>query len=331
MKELLEKLEDLIYDSHTIGIFFHTYPDWDCLGSAFALRQIILDNCSRKHVKVFGDRKGKLFFLGLSLIGTSQVVPKNHRRIGSLAIVVDTWKKDKIDKSELLRHFERVVIIDHHEPYDKTAILENDLYIKSNDVSCAELILKITDQLGWHVSEDTASLLYCGVFGDSQGFTNPNITPEVFNTAGRLMQLGAQVQKINHHLEKKDLIHEKLRAQLIFLGKLKGKIFTTVLDRDILDLYKARFNNDTRLFYLIHSINIRGADVVAIWFKYMSKLVICFHTDYKQASVLSLGYVKLRNNDRSFSFFKVFKGIERTLEEEMEMVMNCLFQNLKLP
>lgn len=328
MKELLEQLEDLIFDSHTIGIFFHTYPDWDCLGSAFSLRQIILDNFSNKHVKVFGDRKGKLFFLGLSAIGTSHDISKVHRRQGSLAIIVDTWKTNKVEKAELLKHFEKVVIIDHHEPYDKSEMLKHDLYIKSNDISCAELILKIAEESKWHINESAASLLYCGLFGDSQGFTNPNIKDETFRNAAYLIELGAEVQKINHHLEKKDLIHEKLRAQLIFLGKLKGKIFSTVLDREIIDLYKTRFNTDERLFYLVHSINIRGADIVAIWFKYMNRLVICFHADYKQASILQLGYMKLRNNDRSFSFYKVFTGEEHSLEEEMNKVLNCLFEKL---
>lgn len=315
----------LIEDAKRIGIFFHTYPDWDCLGCAFAIRQLILDNFSNKSVRVLGDRKGKLFFLGLEGISTQKALPQDFKKFGSLAIVVDTWKKEKIEYAHLLNRFEKVVIIDHHDPYDKTKILNSELYIRDTTcASCAEVVLKIAEDLNWRISDLTASFLYCGLWGDTQGFMNYNINKEVFMAAYKLAKAGANIEKINQHIEKRDLIHSKLKSQLILLGKQNKTIFYTTLDKELLDSYKKRFNTETRLFFIVHSINIRGVNVVGVWFKYLNKLAIAIHTKYKEKAVRDLGYLPLRNNGMSYSFFKPFDGSKNTLEEELEKVNSTL-------
>lgn len=326
MDSKIEELHYLIDNSKRIGIFFHTYPDWDCLGSAFALRQLIIDNYALKSVRVLGDRKGKLFFLGLEGISTQKTLPDDFRFQGSLAIIVDTWKFDKIEKSELLKRFEKVVVIDHHNPYDASKIILNTLYINnSNYISCAEVILKIAETLNWKISSLTASFLYCGLWGDSQGFLNFNLNEECLLNASKLAKLGANIEKINQHVEKKDLIYEKFRSQLIFNGKQKNKYFYTILDKEILDTYKKRFNTETRLFYVIHSINLRGANLVAIWFKYIDRLVISISTKYREKEIKEIGFIPLRNNGFSYSFYKKFDGKEKSIEEELERISSLLF------
>lgn len=322
----IRDLHYLIADAQRIGIFFHTYPDWDCLGCAFAIRQLIFDNYANKIVKVYGDRKGKLFFLGLEGITTKKDISPDFKKKNSLAIVVDTWKKEKIECSEFLNKFEKVVIIDHHNPYDTSGILESNLYIRdTNAISCAEVVLKVAEEFNWHISPLTASFLYCGLWGDSQGFMNYNINKEVFMSAHKLMKLGADVKKINQHVEKRDLIHAKFKSQLILNGKQKKKIFYSIVEREPLDTFKKRFNTELRLFFIVHSINIRGANIVGIYFKYLKKLVIAIHTKYDEKKIKEIGFSPLRNNNSAFSYQKNFEGDQNTLEEELEKVNELLF------
>lgn len=329
--EFSEELDYEIANSYRIGIFFHTYPDWDCLGSAFALRQLIFDNYDNKSVRVLGDRKRKLYFLnGLKGITTQLQLPPDFRKKGSLAIVVDTWKLEKVDYSKLLEKFEKIIVIDHHEPFDETKFIPYDLYFKdTTKISCSEIILKIAQINKWEISPDAASFLYCGLFGDSQGFTNPNVNKETFEAARDLIELGADVETINLNIEKKDLIHEKLKAHLIFKGLQKDRYFYSILDEKALEnpIYKNRFNTETRLFYIVHSINIRGADIVAIWYKYkLNKLVICIQKKYSHFNMLQKGYTSLRNNGNSYSYCKTFNGNEKKLEEELSSILkDCVY------
>lgn len=321
-----EDLHYYIANATKIGIFFHSNPDWDCLGSAFGLRQLILDSYDNKSVKVIGDRKARLWFLGKQGLETQHSLPESHHKTGSIAIVVDTWRRDRVDFQELLDKFEKIIVIDHHQPHTPQKIIENDLYIKDPEfISCAELILNIARNLEWTISSRAATFLYCGLFGDSQGFKSYRTNARVFAHANILAERGADIKLINQNIEKKDILHEFLRSQLIIRGKVKNRIFSTVLEHTLVsETFKNRFKTEQRLFYVAHSINIKGADMVAVWFKYINRLVICFHKEYNEQGMLNMGYLSLRNIDNSYSFFKTFDGSERPLEDEVALAATVL-------
>ncbi len=85
-----------------------------------------------------------------------------------------------------------LLVIDHH--------VTNPCYGTVNFVdertSTAELVLELIDYLGITIDETIATCLMTGLVTDTQGFRTSNTSASTFETAGRLVVAGADVQAI---------------------------------------------------------------------------------------------------------------------------------------
>lgn len=90
-------------------------------------------------------------------------------------------------------------------------------FVELTATSTSEIIFKIMSQLGEaYVDEDIATALLAGMISQTQSFKAPNVTPYTLNIASKLMNLGADREKIVKNLYRtKSLASLKIWGQAL--------------------------------------------------------------------------------------------------------------------
>ena len=168
-------------------IFFHKKPDGDAVGSAYALA------------------------LGLRSIGCrcaiscSDPVPNQyhdltaHIKDDDLPEGFKTIAVDCADPKRLGAYSDEKIdfCIDHHE---KNGFADALQYIEEDSSSCAQIILKLLEEIGIAVTKEIADLLFTGLVTDTACFRSMSTDAASFRTAAKLAALGADVTGIARRL-----------------------------------------------------------------------------------------------------------------------------------
>lgn len=113
-KSILKFILDKIKEYENISLFFHELPDFDALGSCFALEEFIKDNFQNKNIKIIGlDILPSVF--GSTLFKFDREKNKATKEFlkSSLGIISDTANSDRIfTKKHVL--CSETIRIDHH-------------------------------------------------------------------------------------------------------------------------------------------------------------------------------------------------------------------------
>jgi bifunctional oligoribonuclease and PAP phosphatase NrnA len=192
-----QKARKLINSSKRILVISHRKPDADTLGGAVAL---------------------KLYFDTLDKAVTLACIDKPSRDFAFLP-EIDTYV-DSFNQSE----FDLIVIVDagasyltdfhlKYPDFFKTSIpilnidhhASNDYFGKVNIVdpvapSATVVIHRMFKDYKVDITEEMATALLAGIYGDTGGFMHSNTTKEVYDIASELMQLGADVKSISKSL-----------------------------------------------------------------------------------------------------------------------------------
>jgi phosphoesterase RecJ-like protein len=89
--------------------------------------------------------------------------------------------------------------IDHHASNSKFASIN---LVDSSASSTTQILFHLLKTMGAEIDADTATLLLAGIITDTGSFQNSNTTPEAFDLAGDLIDLGARQQEIIKHIYK---------------------------------------------------------------------------------------------------------------------------------
>ena len=104
----------------------------------------------------------------------------------------------------------KIINIDHHE-----GVFDGTLYISDTSYSCtAEMIFYLLDDFGFKFDKDSAELVLSGIISDTDSF-DYGISPRVFKTVSRLIELGADYDKIKFWL-----LRNNSELQLKFWSKI---------------------------------------------------------------------------------------------------------------
>lgn len=250
-KQIIQKIEKY----NNISLFFHEIPDFDALGSCFALKLYLNDKYPNKNVEVIGldilnDSFGKELFAI-----DHKYIPNNFLK-ESLGIILDTanakrvWSNRQIYCKELIR-------IDHHPLIESFSNIE---YIDDKASSTCELVGTL--MFNWdekYVSERVALYLYAGILTDTARFLHDTTRQKTFELAAKLIS-----KKFDRNLIHKS-IYLKSYKQLQFesyIGRLikfdKNLRFGyAVIPRNAFD----KFNIDLRLSMVHVFNNIKELDV----------------------------------------------------------------------
>ena len=206
----LSQLAEKLKSQDSLALFCHIRPDGDCLGSALALC-LALKSLGKK-ATVFCDDLIPERFAFLPV--TAQVKNQLDGQYSAF-VAVDCGDLTRLGNfaNQFIEH-KNTFNIDHH--------ISNVHYAKCNYINClpsnAQNVYDIICQLKVKITSEIANLLAMGIMTDTGNFRHKNVTPETFYTAGKLVELGADINTIYYHM---------FTAQ----SKNRAKLFGTVMQK----------------------------------------------------------------------------------------------------
>lgn len=221
MEKIFKNITELIKKHDNILIMTHRHPDFDGMGSAIALQQIIhsfnktsyiiINSKEKTLIKAYNYiNKNGIYFNTINKTKVKDIIKED-----TLLFILDTHKQDMLELPNIISKLKNIVIIDHHiksKNYIKTSILN---YINSNLSSTVEFITNYIKYLNRPINPLIATILLTGLEIDTNNYKLEN--PEKsYETAAYLAKLGADnaikqellQQNIEEYLKRQKLIEK---------------------------------------------------------------------------------------------------------------------------
>jgi len=189
-----------IGDARRIALAGHVTPDADCLASLGALCLALPELGKYPFVALpAGSVARKLSYL----VRLAAVEPASMEELRScdLLIVLDTAKDRRVNiegKLEALPQAQ-VANIDHHATNPGFGRWN---WVRGDASSTSELVYELLRALGCQVTPTIATLLYAGIYGDTQGFSLANTTPRCLAIGHELAVAGARIAEVCERLHR---------------------------------------------------------------------------------------------------------------------------------
>lgn len=262
----LGALVELIQEHQRFLLTTHRDPDGDGLGAeaalAAGLRQLgktvaVLNNEATPVHYAFLDREG--LFL--------RYEPSRHRDLiaaSEVVILLDAGRPERTGRLSrgLARFTGPTVVLDHH-PGGGWADIE---IIEPEACSTTELVSLLLDGLDVGLTASMAEELLTGVLVDTDGFRNPNATPRAHRLAARLIEAGADTERVREAVFASWPL-ARLRLQADFLRSLHtrahGRLIWGVLDRQALRRW--RQNPAAVEGFVEYALTVRGTELSVLF------------------------------------------------------------------
>jgi phosphoesterase RecJ-like protein len=188
---VIDRITGLISDSRSILVCGHSDPDGDSLGTALAFRRYLLSLGKDVTVVRSGEIPYKYSFMpDIENI----VIPESVTSRFDLAIYLECSNPSRAgDVSALCAQDAKIINIDHHP--------DNSGYgdVVWQDVgasSVGEMLFEIFEHVGYRPDEKGAIQLYAAILTDTGRFRFNSTTRRTMETAGRLIEYGANPRTI---------------------------------------------------------------------------------------------------------------------------------------
>jgi len=183
----------------------HINPDGDAIGSAYGLNKILQNSGISSVVISPGDFPTNLSWLGKS--ARALVYEKETERCQKLIDEADVLflldfndikrigkLKDFVANKSIPR-----VLIDHHPDPE---IAADYLFSDTEVSSTAELVYYFIEETDFikYIDPESAEALLTGIIADTGSFSHNSFRPGMYRIAGKLIELGANKERINTHL-----------------------------------------------------------------------------------------------------------------------------------
>lgn len=199
---MINKIKKLIEDNHKIIILRHKDPDLDAYGSQFGLYYALKANYPNKEIYAVGDSNSLNKFQPLDVIE-----PSLYQE--SLVFILDTVARQMLEGS-LYEQAKTLVLIDHHQ--NDPDIRYDEYYRDTTSSSCAEMIAYFLFESKLNVPLNSANALYSGIVSDTGRFLYKSVSSRTFDLAGKLLDLGIDIQSIYNGMYSEPLKMKRLKA-----------------------------------------------------------------------------------------------------------------------
>ena len=211
----VSELSKRLIEEKSVAIFCHVRPDGDTVGSAFALKNLL--EAKGATAKVYCD--DTLPFKFTFLVDGNSLCNGELDKNVSAMIAVDCAEISRLGKyAQDFLDCKNTYNIDHH--------VSNTRYAKYNYVcgvpANAINIYDIGVAMGVALNYETVNLLAMGIITDTGSFTHQNVDSRAFLVASKLVELGADQNKIYYNTFKKQT---KNRAKLFARVMAKLRFF----------------------------------------------------------------------------------------------------------
>lgn len=186
----IEQLDSSIKNSKNILLVSHINPDGDTLGSMCGLYSLIKDNYKKKCDMTAVLKIPSMYHFMPYIDEVKFIEDYDFSREYDLVINLDVAALDRCGDAQILfNKAKKTINIDHHE----TNINYGDLnFVEPEASATAEVLVGISQNLNWKISNETAVCLYTGIMTDTGCFKFSNTTPKTMEYAGKLLAYGVQ-------------------------------------------------------------------------------------------------------------------------------------------
>ncbi|MBE7055576.1 MAG: bifunctional oligoribonuclease/PAP phosphatase NrnA [Ruminococcaceae bacterium] len=247
------KVMEHLTSRSSVAIFVHVNPDWDCIGSAFALRNALRSAGIKSDI--FTDEPLNRH---LSILETDVVcyTPDAVAPAYQCYCAVDVGTPDRM--GEWGRFFTQnpdTVCIDHHHlPQIVTAVN----YIEPSRSATGELIYELIASSDICLTREIASYLYCAISSDTGSFQYASVNRRTYEILIALTDTGINTTYLCSMLyERNTLTQLQLKAEAINSIQLfsGGRIATAKLTNEVIEKYGATKSDADALAQLPRSID----------------------------------------------------------------------------
>ena len=213
MEQIFNSLTQLIKEHDNILIMTHKNPDFDGMGSALGLQQIIYSFKKNSYICMNNSEKNNslkksydlikennLYFNYVKKSNVDELIDEN-----TLLIILDTHKKEMTEMPELIDKVNNVVVIDHHIK-NKDYIKDYKLsYINESLSSTVEFMANYIKYLNKNIDSLFATFMLVGLEIDTNNF-RLKTTDKTYEVASYLMKMGA------NNIDKQTLLQESMEV-----------------------------------------------------------------------------------------------------------------------
>jgi phosphoesterase RecJ-like protein len=208
--ELLERMRS----AQTVAIAGHVTPDADCIGSIGAL-WLALPELGVTPVASLPPASVARRLRFLAEESGLKAAVASEFQAADLLIAVDTAKQPRLNIEDDAATIQELPIlnIDHHASNTRFGAIN---YIDGHRSSTAEMIYEVLTALGCQITPAIATLLFAGIYTDTQGFGLTNTTPRSLDVAHRLAQAGARIHAVAERLQRSQTMNEFALLKTIY-------------------------------------------------------------------------------------------------------------------
>ena len=218
--EFLKKIiVQKIIEYNKIALFFHDIPDFDTLGSCFALKHFIKNMFPSKEVHLIGlDILNPVY--AKNFFEFDQTYINNNFLKDSLGIILDTADEKRIF-TQRHKFCKETIRIDHHPQVESIANIE---WIDPTQASTTTMVASLL--LSWNskgITNHIANYLYAGIVTDTNRFLYGNLTSEIFLIISKLINPEFEFKKLYNVLYQKNLPEVMFESYILSKAKFLPK------------------------------------------------------------------------------------------------------------
>ena len=231
LNRFIDNLITQIIQNKKIALFVHADPDFDALGSAFGLRDVIKRNFKDKEVHVIDMQKAIDEDLTSDLYPATEELYFNPEEFckDAVCISVDTPCLSRVLGKEYFKLGKVSFRIDHHEYLENFTDYE---YVDKDASSACELVTFLIMKANLIMPSSSATYLYAGLLTDTNRFMFDCVNDNTYLAAIILYKAKADRQKVHKTLYTRTFNQIKYENYLFNLAKFKDHVASLFIPRD---------------------------------------------------------------------------------------------------
>ena len=223
--------------SKSVALFVHINPDWDCIGSAFALRYSLRSLGVKCDIFTQAPLNDYLGFMQSDVIPyTEDATMPDYECYCAL----DVNNTDRMgDWGKFFAQKEDTVCIDHHLGGCDFAKLCFSDHKRS---STGELIFDLLEMISFPITKEVASYIYCAISSDTGSFQYASVNKRTHEIVMALLDAGIDSAYLSSMLyERNSLKKLKLQAEAIMSINVykNGEIAIAKITDEVMKKYNA--------------------------------------------------------------------------------------------
>src|SRR5215470_7583651 len=188
--KIIDRIIEVLRDSHTLCVAGHIRPDGDCVGSQLGLTMALQNEGKRvvcwnedaipqKYEFLDPDHIFQRPKRGMKFDCVIATDAASFERLGTVAPCIGARKL--------------FINIDHHESNTRYADLN---WVSAREPSAGELLFRLLQIAKWPITKPIADCLFTAVSTDTGSFQYPTTRPGTYHVAGELVNRGANLARI---------------------------------------------------------------------------------------------------------------------------------------